>query len=151
NTSSSNFPTADALQAVFGGGSDVVTDAFAAKLNASATSIVYATYLGGSNSDFATGIAVDTNGNAYVFGSTASGVFPATPAALLPFQPGLIDAFLAKISEGNTFAYSITARGGVSTTSQGGGSTFTAGYGVIQPAPGSTTPTGLAIFGNRIN
>jgi hypothetical protein len=151
NSSSSNFPAANAIQAAFGGGSDVVTDAFITKLNASGASVLYSTYLGGSNTDSATGIALDTNGNVYVVGSTGSGDFPATPAALLPFEPGLSDAFVVKISEGNTFAYATAPRGGVSTTSQGGGSTTIAGYAAIQPASGSTTPSGIAIFGYREN
>ncbi len=151
NTSSMNIPTADALQAVFAGGSDAVTDAFVAKLNPAGSSILYATYLGGSNSDFGTGVALDSNGNAYVVGSTSSSDFQTTPSALLAFQPGLSDAFVAKISEGNTLDYSIAPRGGVSTTSQGAGSAITAGYGRIQPAAGSTTPSGLAIFGYHEN
>jgi hypothetical protein len=151
NSGSSNFPTANAIQSVFGGGSEVVTDAFVAKLNASGSSVLYATYLGGSNSDSGTGVALDSNGNVYVVGSTGSGDFPATPAALLAFQPGLTDAFVAKISEGNTFGYAIAPRGGVSTTSQGGSSTISAGFGAIRPASGSTTPSGLAIFGYREN
>src|SRR5581483_3714650 len=44
NTSSSNFLTINAIQAAFGGGSDVVTDAFVAKLNNSANAILYSTY-----------------------------------------------------------------------------------------------------------
>jgi hypothetical protein len=151
NSGSLNFPVANAIQAAFGGGSDVVTDAFVAKLNASGSSILYATYLGGSNSDTATGVAVDSSGNVYVVGSTGSRDFPATPAAFLAFQPGLTDAFVAKISEGNTFGYSISPRGGTSTTSQGGGAVISAGYGAIRPASGSTTPSGLAIFGYREN
>ncbi len=151
NTSSMNIPIADALQAVFAGGSDAVTDAFVAKLNPAGSSILYATYLGGSNSDSGTGVAIDSNGNAYVVGSTSSGDFQTTPSALLAFQPGLSDAFVAKISERNILDYSITPRGGVSTTSQGAGSAITAGYGRIQPAAGSTTPSGLAIFGYHEN
>ena len=44
-TESTNFPTANPLQATFGGGND----AFVAKLNPAGSALVYSTYLGGSN------------------------------------------------------------------------------------------------------
>ena len=44
-TDSTNFPTANAFQAAFGGGSG---DAFVTKLNAAGSALVYSTYLGGS-------------------------------------------------------------------------------------------------------
>ncbi|MCW3096153.1 MAG: hypothetical protein JWL77_1771 [Chthonomonadaceae bacterium] len=60
--------------------------AFVAKLNPAGTAFLYATYLGGSGlpaigSDIATGIALDSQGNAYVTGTTASQDFPITPGA----------------------------------------------------------------------
>jgi len=76
---SGNFPTTvGAYQTVYGGnGAD---DAFVTKLAADGTSLVYSTYLGGSGNDDGAGIAVDSNGNAYVTGST-NGVFPTTSDA----------------------------------------------------------------------
>jgi len=68
--------TAGALQTGRGGASD----AFVLKLNAAGSSLVYATYLGGDQSDFATSIAVDSAGNAFVAGQTASANFPVTNA-----------------------------------------------------------------------
>ena len=52
-------------------------DAFVAKLAPGGRSLIYATYLAGSRFDEATGIAVDTAGNAYVVGRTNSEDFPA--------------------------------------------------------------------------
>jgi hypothetical protein len=150
NTSSTNFPVVSAVQTTFGGGSDVVTDAFVAKLNASATATAYATYLGGSNNDFGKGIAIDSNGNAFVVGGTGSADFP-TASAITATRPGLLDAFVAKIGDSSTLPYSVSARGGVSTTSQGGASTIAVGYARIQPSSGGTTPAGMAIFGFRQN
>jgi hypothetical protein len=40
------------------------------KLTPSGASLVYSTYLGGSNVDFGFGIAVDAAGSAYVTGAT---------------------------------------------------------------------------------
>ena len=57
----------------------------------------YATFLGGSGSDFASAIAVDGAGNAYVTGMTVSPDFP----TVMPIQPtyaGGNDAFVAKLN-----------------------------------------------------
>ena len=56
-------------------------DAFVTKLNPTGTALVYSTYLGGTDSDIGYGIAVDTDGNAYVTGETDSIDFPTTPGA----------------------------------------------------------------------
>jgi photosystem II stability/assembly factor-like uncharacterized protein len=148
DTSSANFPSVTAVQTAFGGGSDVVTDAFVAKLTASAGALTYSTYLGGSGNDFGKAIAVDSSGNAYIAGLTASSDFP-TAFALTGTQPGLLDAFVAKIAEINTISYTVPARGGISTSTQGSGSAIDVGYARIQPAAGGTTPSAMAIFGFR--
>jgi len=60
---------------------------FVTKLNASGTNLLYSTLLGGkgagasSTGDVALGIALDSNGNAYVTGQTSSPDFPITPGA----------------------------------------------------------------------
>jgi hypothetical protein len=76
--------TPGAPQPVYGGDSD----AFVASLNKTGTALSYCTYLGGSQEDFGTSIAVDSAGGAYVAGYTYSPDLPVTPSA---FQP----AFLA--------------------------------------------------------
>jgi hypothetical protein len=43
--------------------------------------LIYSTYLGGSAGDNASGILVDSSGNAYVIGTTSSTDFPVTPGA----------------------------------------------------------------------
>src|SRR5579871_2174919 len=43
-------------------------DTFVAKIQPATGAVLYATYLGGDTNDFATGIAVDAAGNAYVTG-----------------------------------------------------------------------------------
>jgi len=77
-TFSTDFPTAHPLQPNHGGPDDFSRDAFVAKISADGSTLLYATYLGGSNEDVANGIAIDTFGNAYVAGTTLSGNFPAT-------------------------------------------------------------------------
>ncbi len=92
-TTSTNFPTQNPFQAANAGGFD---DAFVTKLDPTGSALVYSTYLGGSNSDFGFGIALDSARNAYVTGGTSSTNFPTKN----PFQgtnAGGFDAFVAKI------------------------------------------------------
>ncbi|MFQ6042613.1 MAG: FlgD immunoglobulin-like domain containing protein, partial [Candidatus Poribacteria bacterium] len=56
-----------------GGG---IRDVFVAKLSSSGSTLIYSTYLGGSNDDGSIGIAVNSDGNAYVTGYTNSSGFP---------------------------------------------------------------------------
>ncbi|MEI8291103.1 MAG: SBBP repeat-containing protein [Verrucomicrobiota bacterium] len=55
-------------------------NAFVAEISSNGTSLIYSSYLGGTNYDFATGIAVDTSNYVYVTGYTASTNFPTTNA-----------------------------------------------------------------------
>jgi uncharacterized protein (TIGR03437 family) len=76
STTSPDLPTTSgAFQAAWRSPTQGQT-AFVAKLNPGATKLAYATYLGGSVSDQAYGIAVDGSGNAYVAGETTSPDFP---------------------------------------------------------------------------
>jgi hypothetical protein len=110
-TDSIDFPvTPDAFRSSSQGGND----AFVTKLNSSGSSLTSSTYLGGTNLNIATGIAVDATGSAYVTGFTRSADFPTTN----PFQavcasclPGsaATDAFLSKISfSGADFSMSVS-------------------------------------------
>jgi hypothetical protein len=61
-TTSTNFPTANPRQPANAGGED----AFVAKLNPQGTALIFSTYLGGSGTDFATGVALDNAGSLYL-------------------------------------------------------------------------------------
>jgi len=81
-------------------------DAFIAKLNPTASAILYFTYLGGSQFDEATAIAVDAPGNAYVGGQTSSLDFPTTPGAFQTALNGGTNGFVAKLNPaGSVFTY----------------------------------------------
>lgn len=105
STRSSNFPTTTgALQTSYRGGGGNVSgfggDGFITKLNATGTSLVYSTYLGGSNEDRATAVTLDTLGEAYVAGTTLSTNFPVTAGAPQQNLAGGTfngDAFVAKL------------------------------------------------------
>ena len=99
-TESANFPTTPtAFQTTFGG----FSDAFVTKLNPTGTApLVYSTYLGGSNLDEGSGIAVDSGGIAYVKGGTGSANFPTTPTAFQTTLGGGFDAFVTKLNPTGT-------------------------------------------------
>lgn len=82
-TASSDFPTLNAFQGGSTGslpGQNTSTDAFITQLSAGGKSLVYSSYLGGSNEDEANGVAVDPFGSAYVAGFTLSNDFPVANA-----------------------------------------------------------------------
>jgi hypothetical protein len=83
-----------------------VSAPYVAKLAASGTSVVYATYLGGNANDDGKRIAVDAAGNAYVVGVARSLDFP-VQNALSSALAGASDAFVAKLNPaGSALVYS---------------------------------------------
>lgn len=73
-------------------------DAFAARIDASAASVKFATYLGGaSGGEFGLGLALTSKGAVIVTGETTSPDFPITPGA---YQPTIVmsDWFIARLS-----------------------------------------------------
>jgi hypothetical protein len=102
-TSSSNFPAVNALQGSFAGG---FFDGFVVKLGVSGSTAVYSTYLGGSGTEFAHGIAVDGFGNAYLSGHTDSTDFPVVNA-FQGAKSGGTDGFVSKLDAiGSRLVYS---------------------------------------------
>jgi hypothetical protein len=95
STYSANFPLQNPSQAKKTGGTST-PDAYVSKLSQSGSSLIFSTYLGGSESDNPGGIAVDSAGNAYVVGSTNSTNFP-TKNPLQAANGGAYDAFVTKI------------------------------------------------------
>ncbi len=130
-TGSTDFPTADPLQAVPNG----FGDAFVAKLNPTGSALVYSTYLGGSNSDIGSGIAVDSAGNAYVTGRTFSPDFP-TASPLQAVYGGVEDGFVAKLNPtGSALVYSTYL----------GGSNYDYGSGIAVDSAGNAYVTGYTL------
>jgi len=93
STASTNFPTASAYQKTYGGD----TDAFVTEVRYDGQAVIYSTYLGGNNFDVGNGIAVDSSGDAYIIGTTASANFPTTSTVFQPTFGGNTDAFVAKL------------------------------------------------------
>lgn len=71
-TSSSNWPLANAIQSTFHG----AFDGFIAAINSTGNTLIYSTYLGGTESDQGMHVRVDDNGNAVIVGTTVSADFP---------------------------------------------------------------------------
>jgi len=113
---SADFPTHAALQPARKG----LCDAYVAKMNGDGTSLVYATYLGGSSTDYAMGLDVDASGAAYVSGLTSSKDFPTTVGAWdrVCGSDGACldnDGFVAKLSSSGTALVYSTYLGGSSS------------------------------------
>ncbi len=148
-TRSSLFPvTSDAVQAVADGGvcgsfrfdprSQPVPvacyDAFLTKLNADGSALIYSTYLGGKPADdVAAGLALDSNGAAYIAGYTNAMNFPTSQGAVQIAARGSREAFITKIE---------TRAGGTDTLA----SVSAATYRGAELAPESIA----AAFGSRL-
>ncbi|HSF19804.1 MAG TPA: SBBP repeat-containing protein [Vicinamibacteria bacterium] len=103
STSSSDFPTMNALQPTKSGGGDV----FLTKFNSTGSVLVFSTYLGGTQTDSATGVTVDHLGNAYVAGTTESNDFPMMNPVQAVFNGGIFEGFLSQFnSAGSALIYS---------------------------------------------
>src|SRR5262249_35264567 len=64
-----------------------LADAFVATLNATGSSLLFSTYLGGQYDDFGMGLALDSAGNTYVAGVASSTDFPTTAGSYQPTAP----------------------------------------------------------------
>ena len=137
-TDSSDFPAQNPYQGTFAGGDD---DVFIAKLSASGNALVYSTYLGGSGSDYASRIAVDGSGNAFVTGKTDSKDFPTQNPYQGIYAGGREDAFIAKLSaSGNALVYSTYLGGsdwdyGSGIAVDGSGNAYVAGWTISSDFP----------------
>jgi hypothetical protein len=110
-TYSANFPiTSGALLSTFSGQSK----AFVLELNPSGNRLTYSTFLGGSGNDYATGIAVDATGHAYISGYTASIDFPVSSNAFQSsYGGGEFDGFFAKLNPAGSQLVYATYLGGI--------------------------------------
>lgn len=115
DTTSTNFPvTPGAFQTGYHPGSSVTRegDAFVVKFNPAGSALIYGTYLGGTDHDMGFGLDVDSQGRAYVTGSTISADFPITPTAFQPERSGYPDAYLAKLNAAGSALIYATFLGG---------------------------------------
>jgi hypothetical protein len=143
--------------------------AFATELNPTGTGLVYSTLLGQTNpteisGTFSSGIAVDTDGNAYVLGTTGSPTYPTTPGA---YQTALgcapcFTGFVTKINAGGASLSYSTYLGGAFTQTYAialdssddafvAGSTVTSTFPVTPGAFLTSTSEPSAVFVTKLN
>lgn len=133
-TSSPDFPiTSGALKTKNGAN----TNAFVVKIS-TAGEIVYATYLGGTSNDTASGIAADSLGNAYIGGTATSANFPVTKSAFSKVLDGGQDAFIAKLNPSGSALVYATYLGGSAYENAGGLAIDAAGDCYVTGTTGST-------------
>jgi uncharacterized repeat protein (TIGR01451 family) len=140
-TTSSNFPTTPgAYKTTINS-----ADAFVTKLNPAGSALTYSTFLGGSTTDQANGIQINTSGNAYVTGFTMSSNFPTTAGAYQTtyggssMYPNYGDVFVTKLNvTGTALVYSTYL----------GGSGDESGNSIALAASGETYITGSTSSSN---
>ncbi len=76
------------------------TDAFVTKLNPAGTALIHSTLIGGTGSDTAWGIDIDSAGNPYITGDTTDSTtaYPTTAGAFDTVHNGGRDVFVTKLS-----------------------------------------------------
>ena len=117
STQSANFPVVNAAQSTLGGGTDCgavgevrnCEDAFVAKLSPTGT-LLWSTYLGGSESDKGQGIAAASSGAVWVTGSSVSTNLKVTAGALnktctADASQHCNDGFVAHLTSSGTLDY----------------------------------------------
>ena len=164
-TDSTNFPivtnisagATSVVKSKFGG----LEDAFVAELNADGTSLVYSTYLGGTNQDSATSIKVDDAGCAYVTGYTLSTNFLTMPTNNAALNGGTnrthvfyYDAFFTKIAaDGSSNIFSTFIGGentdvGLRLALPSSNAVYIAGYTYSSNYPATTMITNTRTWSN---
>ncbi len=94
-THSVDFPTLHAFNGTFAGEGD----AFVFKLHSSGNHLLYSTYVGGNDEDWANSLAVDEMGHAYVTGYTKSLNFPVERGYNTTYNGGASDCFVFKLPD----------------------------------------------------
>lgn len=119
------YPTSTgAFQTAFGGGG---VDIAVSKLNPDGSTLIYATYLGGSSSDYPHSMITNTNGELWVMGSSNSVDFPVTAGAYqATFGGGSQDHVLIHLSTDGSTLVGGTYLGG---NASDGGNNITFNYG----------------------
>ncbi|MCS3794978.1 SBBP repeat-containing protein [Niastella sp. OAS944] len=134
-SNSLGIATGGAAQVSSGGG----YDAWLAKFDANGV-LQWATYYGGAGADYGRSIAIDSRGNVYLAGITASANNIATAGAHQPALGGGNDAFLVKFNKNGVRQWG-TYYGGIATES---------GFGIAIDANDYVYLTGLTGSANNI-
>jgi hypothetical protein len=128
------------------------SDAFVLKLSPDGSALEYATYLGGGADDWATGIGLDADGNAYITGQATSADFPTTAGAFQQQCPPTVNGFcsnsvfVSKLNPtGTALIYSTYLGGGLQSAGAAG---FTRPGNIAVDAAGHAYVTGQTVASN---
>jgi uncharacterized protein (TIGR03437 family) len=116
-TNSGNFPLVPGTNNLTTKSASDTGNCFLSKLNAAGNALVYSTVFGGSSTDGCSSVGVDSAGNAYVVGVTASNDLPLVNAVQTQFPAGSFGAsttaaFAAKFNPAGTQVLYSTYFGG---------------------------------------
>jgi hypothetical protein len=152
STSSSGFPTREALYSTYGGSGD----AFVSELTPAGSGLAYSTFLGGNSADQGNGVGVDGSGNAYAVGVTSSSNFPTTAGAYQTTASGGTNVFVSKIgapaptwSGTPTFTWAQAATSPPSVTNPG--SQTSAEGASVSLQVSATSPNGYTLSYDAVN
>jgi len=124
-------------------------NAFVTKLNPGGTNLVYSTFVGGSGSDTAYGIAIDHSGNAYIAGTTTSLDFPVSSAAVQSANKAAItnsagSAFVSQLNPSGTALVYSTFLGGSGLVTSASPALGDAAYALTLNSAGNVYVAGTA-------
>lgn len=164
-TDSPDFPTSSsAPQPTFqGGGSNGNNDAFAVSISLDGTTLNWATYIGGSDSDSGLGLAVDGSHNVYVVGETFSNnlpvinALPSGSALNLGKNTGDDDGYIAVVNAAGTAFNLVSYIGGSNAdlatgiALDGSGNAYVSGITVSTDLPVTTGVVQSSLKGSGID
>ncbi len=93
-TASSDFPIVNGYDSTFNG----ITDGVVAKFNPDLSSLIWSSYIGGSEFDAAYSIKLDMNNTIVLAGGTSSADFPMTAGSYQTTFNGIVDGWIVRIS-----------------------------------------------------
>jgi hypothetical protein len=160
---STDFPlTTGSYQQSNNAKNNQTSNAFVAALSSTGSKLIYSTYLGGSGvgdpnsgsevGDYATGVAVDSVGNAYITGAAFSQDFPVSSTAYqaknLAASASLSNAFVTKLDPTGSILLYSTYLGGSGGALDGITTFGDFAYDITLDAAGNAYVTGLATSAN---
>lgn len=151
-TSSFTFPVVNGIEVGLGGGTlKGDRDAYITKLSLTGR-IQFSTYIGGTNSDGAVAIALDSAGDIYMTGYTFSSDFPVVNAFQPTIASAAADGFLLKINDDDVVVSStmtIPSNGGVELDTLGASNQVGFGHARFDVPAGAKRPAGMVILDLR--
>lgn len=160
STTSANFPsTPGAYDVSLAGSKDMAV----IKLSANGSSLIYATYIGGTGDEQGNALCLDASGNVYITGLSSSSDYPVTAGAYDMSANGMDDAVVTRLNATGNSLLSSTYLGGASSDIGYGveldpsgfvyvaGRTSSSGYPVTAGSYDLSWNGGLDVFLTKLN